>query len=190
MKLISLLPLIALTFAAEDVSDAAGATSEDFSHTALPNSTAGVFPFACNISNALITNQLAEIQHLQERSIPVPHDLTGYFYAIVRGRKILGCAYPNPLDPQAANSTAAAGNVAKRTSTVEDEIFADLCKPARQLKEEVTEQIGVLQQYKMPVPDFLAGWFSLTKDADKYLNCGLQNMSYLDGNSSSSSVDV
>ena len=183
MKFLFLLPLLAITVASED---AAGATSEDFLHTTQPNSTAAVFPFACNISNALITNQLAEIEHLQARSIPVPHDLTGYFYAIVRGRKILGCAYPNPLEAQSANSTAAAGNVAKRSSSVEDEVYADLCKPARQLKEEVMEQIDVLQQYQMPIPDFLAGWFSLTKDADKYLNCGLQNMSYESGGNSSS----
>ena len=172
MKLLSLLPLVALAFAADDTLDAAGATSEDFAHTALPNTTAGVFPFACNISNALITNQLAEIQHLQERSIPVTHDLTGYFYAIVKGRKILGCPHPNPLD---ASSASSAGNVAKRASPLEQEVFEDLCKPARQLKDEVMEQIGVLQEYHMPIPDFLAGWYSLTKDADKYLNCGLQN---------------
>ena len=95
-----------------------------------------------------------EIKYLQERSIPVTHDLAGY---VVRG--LIGCANPNPLDPQAAKPTPAVDNLSKHSSSEEEQIIADICKPAHQLKEEVMEQINVLLQYQMPVLNFLAGWF-------------------------------
>ena len=151
------------------------AANDDPADVQIPKSTADVIPFACQESNILVTDQLAEITHLQSRSIPVPHDLVGYFYAVVKGRRMLGCPNPDPFSTLNKNSTSAQ-NLSKRSSSEEAQIVAELCKPARQLKEEVMDQIAVLEEYKMPIPDFLAGWWSVTKDADSFLNCGFHNM--------------
>ena len=60
-------------------------------------------------------------------------------------------------------------------SSEEAQIIEELCKPARALKEEVMEMIDVMKQFEMPTPDFLAGWWSVTRDAEQYLNCEVEH---------------
>ena len=146
-----------------------------------PTSVSDAISWACDESNDLIAAQLGEIAHLQAREIAVTHDLAGYFYAIVKGRKLLGCPNVNPLSVHSQqNSTTATPDKSKRGSgngsSEKAQIIETLCKPALQLREDVMDQIGALQEYKMPIPDFLAGWYSLTEDANKYWNCGFQGI--------------
>ena len=51
-----------------------------------------------------------------------------------------------------------------------------LRKPARIMQEDVMDQTNVLTRYQIPISDYLAGWWSVTKDADSLIRCGFSDM--------------
>lgn len=176
MKPISILLLLS-SIISPALAQAEAAADKRLSGIKEPTSLSEVIPFACSTSNILITDQLSEIKHLQSRSIPITHDLAGYFYAVVKGRQQLGCPDEDPFSVQEQDS-ASAHTMLKRAGSNSSEIAQVtelLCKPARALNDEVMSQIHVLRKYGFPVPDYLAGWWSVTMDADKFLGCGFQN---------------
>ena len=176
MKPISIL-LLLCSIIAPAYSQAQAAADKKLSGVKEPTHSADVIPFACSTSNILIADQLSEIKNLQARGIPVTHDLAGYFYAVVKGRQQLGCPDENPFSVHEQNSTSVS-TLSKRASSNSSEmaeVTEMLCKPARALSDEVMAQINVLKKYEFPIPDYLAGWWSVTRDADKWLKCGFQN---------------
>ena len=119
MKPISIFPLLAIIISPA-LSQADAATDDNPSGVTIPKSSSDVIAFACLQSNILITDQLAEIKHLQSSNIEVTHDLAGYFYAVVRGRKRLGCPDLNPFTShQGSTNTSSAQTLSKRSSEEE-----------------------------------------------------------------------
>ena len=187
MKCLQLLYLLAIS-AFPTLSQSKPATNKDFTSVAALKSASNVIPWACNQSNLLIGEQLAEITHLKSKNIPIPHDLAGYLYAVVKGRKLLGCPDLNPFNTHQQNTTTSTLSRSKRSSTSEAaEVEEILCKPARILKEDVMEQIDVLKGYQIPIPDYLAGWWAVTKDADSFIKCGFNDMAIGSANASKAS---
>lgn len=174
MKSISLLPLLAITVSPA-LSHPQNAAIDDNSNSALLDSRANLVPFACHKANTIIADQLAEISQLQSRNLPIPPDLGGYFYAVVYGRRLLGCPSIPLLSPD--GSSSAATQPSKRSSEPADPDghnpgWGDPCEVARMLKDQVMDQIDVMKDNNFPVPAYLAGWFSTTQDAERDLKCG------------------
>ncbi|KAL9074742.1 MAG: hypothetical protein Q9161_002111 [Pseudevernia consocians] len=163
MKSITILPFIAIA-----LSQSRAAAADDISNTAPLVPRSSLLPYACTQANILISDQLAEISQLQSRDLPVPGDLAGYVFAVANGRRISGCP-PVPLLNGSSSSTS------EQSKPVDDEptyTNGDPCKTLRLLKEQVMDQMNVLREYNIPIPPYLAGWFSLTKDATKILKNG------------------
>ena len=49
-------------------------------------------------------------------------------------------------------------------------------KPARMREEDATDQTNVLKRYQIPIPDYLANCWSVTKDADIFIRCRFNDM--------------
>lgn len=172
MKTISILPLLGISISPA-LSQPGATVSYDLHGETLPTSTAEIIPFACSESNILVVDQLAKIKYLQSKNIPITADLAGYLFAVVKGRKLLGCANSNPFNSSTSTSTQ---NLSKRSSSEQALMTQILCKPTIALTKTVMEQIAVLEEYGIVIPDYLAGWFGVTKDADNFLDCGLKNL--------------
>lgn len=149
-------------------------------HNMAPTLTfrADTVPFACTRANTIIESQLAEISQLQSSHLPTPPDLAGYFYSVVYGRRLLGCP-----------STPLLSAHSKRSGIIDDhpEVRGDPCKTLRVLYQEVIDPIHVLQESNIPVPAYLAGFWSSVSDGEKMLNCGFSVSTLIDGNSTASS---
>ena len=145
---------------------------------------ADLVPFVCHEANKLIDEQLAEISAMQAKKYPVTPDLAGYFYAVVHGRSMLGCPSAPLLIPHASSAESLAQKL--KTSS-EPAIYEGdsagrqkTCEVIYKQTEEVMDQMKVLWENNIPIPPYLAGWFSLIKDADRYFQCGLgtENVRY------------
>ncbi len=66
-----------------------------------------------------------------------------------------------------SSSSSSATDKAKRSS--DPAANGNPCETLRILREQVMDQMNVLRGYDIPIPAYLAGWFSLTKDAGKIL---------------------
>ena len=146
-------------------------------------SRANLVPFVCHEANKLIDEQLAEIGQMQAKKYPVTPDLAGYFYAVVHGRTMLGCPSAPLLFPQAgAESTAQKLKTSSEPAIYEGDSAGrqKTCEVVYKQTEEVMDQMKVLKENNIPIPPYLAGWFSLIKDADRYFQCGLgtENVTY------------
>lgn len=141
-------------------------------------SRADTVPFACTRANTIIESQLAEISQLQSNHLPIPPDLSGYFYSVVYGRRLLGCPSTPLLSPHS-----------KRSGIIDDhpEVRGDPCKTLRVLYEEVIDPIHVLKNNNIPIPAFLAGLWSSVSDGEKMLSCGFSVSTITGGNSTASS---
>lgn len=152
---------------------------EETSKSAPLHSRANLVPFACHKANDLVSEQLAEISHLQARDLPVPPDLAGYLFAVYHGRDMLGCPSTPLLSPVDSSSSTS-----KRSDSEDVNLppptkghlpgWGDPCEVAKILRVQVMEQISVLRDNNVPIPAYLAGWYSVTEDADKNLQCGFE----------------
>ena len=136
---------------------------------------ADLVPFVCREANALITEQLAEIAQMQKKKYPVPPDLAGYFYAVAHGRQLLGCPSEPLLNPKARAMSIPQSLTSSSEPAIYEGDSAGLkkaCAVVYKQTEEVMDQMIVLKDNNIGIPPFLAGWFSVIKDADKYLQCG------------------
>lgn len=140
---------------------------DDISNSAPLVPRSSLLPYACTQANILISDQLAEIEQLQSRNLPVPGDLAGYVFAVANGRKIAGCPEVPLLNVNVNGSSSSASGQSKRSDDEPTDANGDPCKALHVLKEQVMGQMSVLRQYNIPIPAYLAGWFSLTKDATK-----------------------
>ena len=132
-------------------------------------------PFVCHEANALITEQLAEISQMQSKTYPVPPDLAGYFYAVVHGRELLGCPSEPLLSPKGSSKSTPQSSKSSSEPAIDEGDSAGLkktCEVVYKQTEEVMDQMTVLKDNNIPIPPYLAGWFSVIKAADKYLQCG------------------
>ena len=174
MKSVSILVVLAIAISPA-LSQPHIAATEDAPESAHLESRSSLVPFACYQNNSVIDDQLEEIAQLQSKNLPVTADLAGYFYAVVKGRKLLGCPY-EPLFGS-DDSSQPASKQSKRSSKSAKEDghvpgWGDLCEVAQILKEEIMDQITVLADNKIAIPPYLAGSFSVLKDAENNLKCG------------------
>lgn len=174
MKSISVLLLLAGTIS-PTLSQPHTAVINHSPESARLDARSDLVPFACHKANELVVGQLAEISQLQSRALPIPADLAGYFYAVVHGRKMLGCPASNFLSHNSSSSSVP--QPLKRSSEPADPNghfpgWGDPCEVARILKDQAMDQILVLRDNNIQIPAYLAGWLSVTKDADKNLKCG------------------
>lgn len=176
MKLTHILPLLA--FAIAPALSQPHSTAIDNTLAPTLTSRTGSVPFACTKANTIIESQLAEISQLQSSHLPIPPDLAGYFYSVVYGRQLLGC----PSTPLLSASS-------KRSVIIDDhpEVTGDPCKVLRVLYEEVIDPIHVLKSNNIPVPAYLAGFWSSVSDGEKSLKCGFSISSMIGGNSTARS---
>ena len=172
MKSVSALLLLA-TAISPALSQPRAAAINDSPEPAPLAMRADLVPFVCEEANALITQQLAEIAQLQKKKYPVPPDLAGYFYAVVHGRQLLGCPSTTLLNPKASSvSTPSASSTEPAIYQGDAAGLRKTCAVVYKQSEEVMDQMIVLKDNNIGIPPFLAGWFSVVKDADKYLQCG------------------
>ncbi|KAF6228634.1 hypothetical protein HO173_011805 [Letharia columbiana] len=186
MKSFSILPLIAITISPALSHPRAGAI-DDTRNSASLDSRSNLVPHACSRANTLVSEQLAEISQLQSRNLPTPADLAGYFFAIIHGRRILGCPSDPLLSPD--NSSTSAAQHPKRNSEPKDPDgqypgWGDPCGTVKILIEQVMDQMTVLRDNQIPVPPYLAGWSLLTSDANTELKCGFLGAGMEDGGNS------
>ena len=175
MKCISALLLLATTISPA-LSQPLAAEINDSPEPAPLAERADLVPFVCHEANKLIDEQLAEIAQMQSKKYPVTPDLAGYFYAVVHGRAMLGCPAEPLLKPQASAESLAQ----KLRTSSEPAIYEGdsagrqkTCEVVYKQTEEVMDQMVVLKENNIPIPPYLAGWFSLIKDADRYFQCEL-----------------
>ena len=144
---------------------------------------ADLVPFVCREANALINEQLQNIEDMQSKGYPVSPDLAGYFYAVVHGRTLLGCPSEPLLTPKAGDEPTSQ----KLKTSSEPAIYEGdsagrqkTCEVVYKETVEVMDQMTVLKENNIPIPPYLAGWFSLIKDVDRYFQCGLgtENVTY------------
>ena len=156
---------------------------------------ANLVPFVCHEANRLIDEQLAEIAVMQSKKYPVTPDLAGYFYGVVHGRSMLGC----PAEPLLIPHGSAESIAQKLRTSSEPAIYEGdsagrqfTCEVVYKQTTEVMDQMTVLKQNDIPIPPYLAGWFSLIKDADRYFQCGLgtENVKYTSGKEESSKEET
>ena len=175
MKSIYILPLLAITIS-PTVSQPHNAAIDSTSESAPIKSRSGEVPQACHDTNAIVYDQLNEISRLQSKNLPATHDLAGYLYAVFSGRKMLGC--PNePLLSANGNDTSALYQF-KRSAETADPLghnpgWGNPCDVVRILKDQVEDQMNIMEGYQIATPDYLAGWFSGAQDLDDGLRCGL-----------------
>ena len=183
MKSISALLLILLgTTISPALSQPRAAEINDSPEPAPLAERADLVPFVCHEANKLIDEQLAEIAQMQAKKYPVTPDLAGYFYAVVHGRSMLGCP-SEPLIPQGSVESTAQKLKTSNEPTIYKGDSAGrqkTCEVVYKQTEEVMDQMTVLKENNIPIPPYLAGWFSLIKDADRYFQCGLgtENVTY------------
>lgn len=182
MKSVSALLLLA-TAVSPALSQPRAAALNDSPEPAPLAMRADLVPFVCHNANALITEQLAEISQMQRKKYPVPPDLAGYFYAVAHGRQMLGCPSEPLLNPNASAMSTPQPSTSSSEPAIYEGDSAGLrkaCAVVYKQKEEVLDQMIVLKDNNIGIPPFLAGWFSVVKDADKYLQCGsgLADMTY------------
>lgn len=193
MKSFSLLSFLAITIP-HTLSEPRAAATDNTPETAHLHSRANLVPFACHKANTIISDQLAEISQLQSRNLPVPPDLAGYLFAVYHGRDMLGC--PGMPLLGSADSSSSASAQSKRSS--EDVNlppptkghlpgWGDPCEVSKILRVQVMEQINVLKDNNVPIPAYLAGWYSVTEDADKNLKCGFEGAAMENETNSTSS---
>ena len=166
MKATTILPFVAITIFPALSQTRTGAI-DDIPKSMPLDPRSGLLPYACTQSNILVSDQLAEIKQLQSRNLPIPADLAGYIFAVTNGRRIAGCPAVPLLGDNGSSNSSAATDKAKRSS--DPAANGNPCATLRILREQVTEQMEVLREYNIPIPPYLAGWFSLTKDAGKIL---------------------
>ena len=189
MKSISALLLLA-TAISPALSQPRAAAINDSPNPAPLAERADLVPFVCHEANKLIDEQLAEIAQMQSKKYPVTPDLAGYFYAVVHGRSMLGCPSV-PLIPQgSAESTAQKLKTSNEPAIYEGDSAGrqKTCEVVYKQTEEVMDQMIVLKENNIPIPPYLAGWFSLIKDADRYFQCelGTENVTYTSSKDESS----
>ncbi|CAF9910274.1 hypothetical protein IMSHALPRED_009139 [Imshaugia aleurites] len=160
MKLTHILPLLAFAIAPALSHPHQGESD----NTLAPSLTSreDTIPFACTKANTIIASQLAEISQLQTNKLPVPPDLAGYFYSVVYGRTLLGC----PSTPLLAAHS--------KRDIIDDhpEVRGKPCGVLHVLYQQVVDPIHVLRLNNIPVPAYLAGWYSSVSDANRNLACG------------------
>ena len=175
MKSISALLLLAITISPALSQPRAGEINDSPDPAPLAG-RADLVPFVCHEANKLIDEQLAEIAVMQAKKYPVTPDLAGYFYAVVHGRAMLGCPSAPLLKPQGS-----AESIAQKLRTSSEPAIYEgdsagrqkTCAVVYKQTEEVMDQMIVLKENSIPIPPYLAGWFSLIKDADRYFQCQL-----------------
>ena len=165
MKSTYILPLLALAIPPA-LSHPGNAPSDNTLDATLESRGVDTVPFACTQTSSIIEAQFAEIIHLQANQLPVPADLAGYFYAVARGRRAIGC----PALP----------NLSKRGL---DPLFGDPCKALHVQYAEIVDQIYVFKNNSIPIPPYVAGIWSAVQDGNKALGCGLPNPLLAKGNS-------
>lgn len=166
MKLILVLPFLATTISSA-LFQPRIASDDSVSESVSLNASSNLDNNAlCEEASEYVKERLAEIVRLQTGHLPVPSDLGGYLFAVIKGREMLGCPSISGLNANGSFSSASPHST--RNSS---EAIGDPCEVTRIVHEEVMYPIGVLKESKVPIPPFLAGWYSTTLDVAKYLGC-------------------
>lgn len=176
MKPTSLLPLLAITIPTTFSQPHSPARDNTAQSAPLTPRSSNV-PQACHDTNAVVYDQLQEISRGQSRHLPTTHDAAGYLYAVYSGRKMLGCPNEGLVSPSGNDSSAASEFKRSSSESVDplghNPAYGNPCDVVQILKDQVEDQMLVVEKNNIPTPDYLAGWYSGTQDLDDGLKCGL-----------------
>lgn len=173
MKFILLFPLLAIGISPV-LSQPRSSAIDNIPQSAPLNARSDSVEVLCQQVNEFATDRLAEITRLQSRNLPVPSDLGGYFFALVSGRKMFGCPSDSLLGAN-GSSNSASSRSKRSSSSNSSEALGDPCEVVRKLLEQVMDPMGVLKDNTIPVPGYLAGWYSLVQDSIKFLKCEISD---------------
>lgn len=175
MKSITILPFIAMGICPALCQPRAAAI-DGIPDSAPLDSRSNLVPYACSQSNILVSEQIAEIEQLQSKELPIPPDLAGYVFAVVNGRRMVGCPSSDLISPNGTSSSESSRSERRSSEPADTDGrgpgWNDPCEAERILVKQVTDQMNVLKEYNIPIPAYLAGWWSLTQDAAKILKDG------------------
>lgn len=174
MKLILLFPLLAISISPV-LSQPRSSAIDNIPQSAPLNARSDSVDVLCQQVSEFATDQLAEITRLQSRNLPVPPDLGGYFFALVSGRKMFGCPSDSLLSSNGSSSSASSRSKRSSSNSSSSEALGDPCEVVRTLHEQVMDPMGVLKDNTIPVPGYLAGWYSLVQDSIKFLKCEISD---------------
>ena len=143
-------------------------------------------PYACSKASDIIQSQLAELSRLQAKAIPIPDDLGGFFYAIVLGRRMLGCPSTSLISAHSKRDVAGSGSIIQGRA----ERSGDPCVVLRVLYDQVVDPIRVLKENGIPVPAYLSGFWGSVKDGVDGLQCSFSVDTTTSGNYSTGSTAI
>ena len=112
--------------------------------------------FACDHSNVILSQQVAEMAKLKEANIGIPPYLAGYYSAINSGHQAIGCP---------------AINVAKPQSQMEIVPLQEPCDVINEQHGRMMVLINRFQKDSISVAPYIAGFVSATVDGNKGLGC-------------------